>query len=294
MRKSDRAVGYVGYVSSFELALRIEGLRSHTVSCYVRDAKRLGEHCGWPLVQELRSSDVRSYLEVLGKTVVPKTVTEAQLGLRRFFKFLVAEGEITSDPSREVPLVRFRVDPQPTYTPDEVSILLAACNRSTSTGVRDYALVTVLFDSGVRVGELVSMGIPDWDTRTVLVDGKTGVRTIPLGDSALLATHRYVRRWGITDGNLWRGKKGPLTTSGVLQMVRRLCGRADVEDKGVHAFRRAAAAHMKRLGMNDSDILQVMGWKDVTMLRRYTAAVADELAQAAHLRFSPSDSLGGS
>lgn len=67
-----------------------------------------------------------------------------------------------------------------------------------------------------------------------------------------------------------------------------------MEDKSVHAFRRAAAAHMKRLGMNDSDILQVMGWKDVTMLRRYTAAVADELAQAAHLRFSPSDSLGGS
>jgi len=43
--------------------------------------------------------------------------------------------------------------------------------------------------------------------------------------------------------------------------------------------------------MNDSDILQVMGWKDVTMIRRYTAVVADELAQAAHLRFSPSDSL---
>jgi integrase len=149
----------------------------------------------------------------------------------------------------------------------------------------------VLFDTGVRVGELVSMEMPDWDTRTVVVDGKTGVRTIPLGDSALLATHRYVRRWGITEEKLWRGKRGDLTTSGVFQLVRRLCGRAVVEDKGVHAFRRAAAAHMKRLGMNDSDILQVMGWKDVTLLRRYTATVADELAQAAHLRFSPSDSL---
>jgi len=74
-------------------------------------------------------------------------------------------------------------------------------------------------------------------------------------------------------------------------MIRRLCSKADVEFKGVHAFRRAAAAQMKRLGMNDSDILEVLGWKDVTMLRRYTAAVAGELAQAAHARYSPADAL---
>ena len=73
--------------------------------------------------------------------------------------------------------------------------------------------------------------------------------------------------------------------------VRRLRRRAGVEEKGVHAFRRAAAAQMKRLGVRDSDILEVMGWKVVTMLRRYTAAVAGELAQAAHSRFSPGDVL---
>lgn len=48
---------------------------------------------------------------------------------------------------------------------------------------------------------------------------------------------------------------------------------------------------MKRLGMNDSDILEVMGWRNVEMLRRYTAAVAEELAQKAHQRFSPGDAL---
>ena len=48
---------------------------------------------------------------------------------------------------------------------------------------------------------------------------------------------------------------------------------------------------MKRLGMNDSDILEVMGWKDVTMLRRYIAAVAGELAQVAHGKYSPGDAI---
>ena len=71
----------------------------------------------------------------------------------------------------------------------------------------------------------------------------------------------------------------------------RLCRPAGIAHKGVHGFRRAAAAQMKRLGMNDSDILEVMGWRDVTMLRRYTAEIAEELAFAAHRRFSPSDNL---
>jgi hypothetical protein len=48
---------------------------------------------------------------------------------------------------------------------------------------------------------------------------------------------------------------------------------------------------MKRLGMNDSDILEVLGWRSIEMLRRYTAQVADELAQAAHRKYSPADAL---
>jgi len=48
---------------------------------------------------------------------------------------------------------------------------------------------------------------------------------------------------------------------------------------------------MKRLGMNDSDILEVCGWRSIEMLRCYTAEVADELGQDAHRRFSPGDAL---
>ena len=88
----------------------------------------------------------------------------------------------------------------------------------------------------------------------------------------------------------WRGKYGPLTPSGVLQMVRRRCTVFGVPYKGIHAFRRSAAAQMKRIGMNDSDIMEIMGWTEVTMLRRYIASVSFELAQTAHRRFSPVDS----
>ena len=74
-------------------------------------------------------------------------------------------------------LVRYRVDPQPTYTEGEVKRLLAACDPSTREGIRDRAMVSVLFDTGVRQGELVSMDLPDWERRLVRVEGKTGIRT---------------------------------------------------------------------------------------------------------------------
>lgn len=180
--------------------------------------------------------------------------------------------------------------PRPTYTEEEVRRLIAACPED-RWGVRDKAAVLVLYDTGLRVGELLAMDMPSWDQRLVAVQGKTGHRSVPIGATTAAALERYLRRWRIAGPPLWRGKYGPLTGAGVKQMIERLCQAAGVEYKAVHAFRRGAAAQMKRLGMNDSDIMQVCGWKSVEMLRRYTSLVGDELAQVAHARFSPADRL---
>ena len=287
----DTAVGSSVLVRAFRLALSVEGLKPKTISDYVREVERLGTFLNGRPFETVTGTDVREHIVSLGDRLSAKTVREAQMALRRFFQFLVQEGEIPKDPTREVKLVRYRVVPQPVYTDTEVRQLLAACDLQTPNGVRNRALVTVLYDTGVRSAELVSMQVPDWQRRSVLVDGKTGMRDVPLGIASIQAIERYTRRWHVDQGILWQGKKGSLTASGVHQVIQRLCGKADVADKGVHAFRRAAAAQMKRLGMNDSDILEVMGWSSIAMLRRYTAKVAAELAQLAHERYSPADAL---
>jgi site-specific recombinase XerD len=287
----DTAVGSSVLVRAFRLALSVEGLKPKTISDYVREVERLGTFLDGRPFETVTGTDVREHIVNLGDHLSAKTVREAQMALRRFFQFLVQEGEIPKDPTREVKLVRYRVVPQPIYTDTEVRQLLAACDLQTPNGVRNRALVTVLYDTGVRSAELVSMQVPDWQRRSVLVDGKTGMRDVPLGIASIQAIERYTRRWHVDQGILWQGKKGSLTASGVHQVIQRLCGKADVADKGVHAFRRAAAAQMKRLGMNDSDILEVMGWSSIAMLRRYTAKVAAELAQLAHERYSPADAL---
>jgi integrase/recombinase XerC len=272
------AGGFSALLRGFCLALTVEGLRPHTIHSYVRDVERFTEWADGRSPRSISPNDIRGYIVTLQNDRAPKTVREAQLALRRFFRFVVREGEIDRDPTTDMKLANFRVEPQPTYSEPEVKRLLLACDNRTPSGIRDKALILTLFDTGVREGELVSMGLPQWERRIVRVDGKTGVRDVPLGTATLQAVERYVRRWGIAEPPLWRGKKGALTGSGVLQIVRRLC-------------HRAAAAQMNRLGMNDSDILEVCGWRSIEMLRRYTAEVADELAQAAHRRFSPGDAL---
>jgi len=172
----------------------------------------------------------------------------------------------------------------PAYTRTEVQRLLMACDRRRLLGLRDYAMVLVLFDTGMRAGKLCSMTCEglDWGSGVARVVGKTGPREVPLGRNALKALLRYMRRWGIEAGPVWRGERGPRTENGALQAIKRLCDRSGIEAKGVHAFRRAAAIEMKQAGMNDSDILEILGWHSLTMPKRYTAQEARTLAFRAH------------
>ena len=285
------ACGSRDFLRGFRLSLIVEGLATSTIDHYYRDTSRFCDYLGDRPPSGVSSGDVTSYLAEFGATHSAKTTREAQLAIRRFFRFLYREESIAADPTRGLKLPTCRVEPQPTYSEAEIKRLLLVCRGKGLDSIRNQALILTLYDTGVREGELISMGLPDWDRARVKVSGKTGTRYVPLGMATLQAIERYVRRWKITDAPLWRGKKGSLTGSGVFQLVRRLCRRADLPQKGVHAFRRAAAAQMKRLGMNDSDILEVCGWRSIEMLRRYTAAVSEELAQNAHKRYSPGDAL---
>lgn len=255
----DSARGFSALLRGYRLALTVQGLRPSTVESYTRDARRFGAFLGNRAPDSVRPAAIREFFLHYQQGRSPKTVRECQLALRSFFRFCVTEGEVHRDPTRDMKLASYRVEPQPTYTEAEVKRLLLACDNRTLEGVRDRAMVMTLFDTGVRESELLSMSIPDWERRRSRVSGKTGTRDVPLGMATFQAIERYVRKWRINEAPLWRGKRGALTRSGVLQVVRRLCRQAGVPHKGVHAFRRAAAAQMERLGMNDSDILDICG-----------------------------------
>jgi len=212
----------------FGRALNLEGLRPSTIRHYVRDARRLCLYLRGRGLEEVTPALLREYLWNFRDGRKDKTLREAQIALRRFFRWLVSEGHLDTDPTTGIKLASFRTEPQPTYTDEEVRRLLASCFSKGRSGIRDRALVLVLYDTGVREGELISMGQVYWEERRirVTVTGKTGTRNVPLGAATIRALRGYTTAWGVNNGTLWWGEHGPLTESGVLQLIRRLCHRA--------------------------------------------------------------------
>ena len=210
------AVGYQVLIRGFRLALSVEGLRPHTIDNYVRDVERFAASHEGVDPQAVSSTHVRAYVLDLKVRLAPKTVYEAQLALRRFFRFLVREGDIQRDPTENMKLTRYRVDPQPTYTDAEVKRLLLACNMKAHTGIRDRALVMVLYDTGVREGELVSMGMPDWEARQVQVVGKGGVRRVPTRYGGTTGGRKVCPSLARDGGPTVEGQEGPVDRLGCL------------------------------------------------------------------------------
>ena len=192
----------------------------------------------------------REYLASILGLFSAKTIYEVQLALRKYIRFSYQEGMVSKDFSKTIKLMRYKVNPQPMYSIDEVKALLSACDVKTMLGTRDQAVIATLFETGIRVGELISMVVPDWDARLISVKGKKGVRQVPITSHALLRIDRYARKWRVTQGRLWRGKYGLLTESGVDQMIRRRCGQTGVYAKGVHVSERTT---QKRRESNTED-----------------------------------------
>ena len=136
----DTATGSPVLIRAFRLALTVEGLRPRTVQNYVSSAQQFAVHLGDKPLRGVKPSDIREFTVTAQGRLAAKTVHELQLGIRRFFRFLLQEGEVRRDPTREMKLVRYRVVPQPTYTEAEVKRLLMVCNPRTRNGSCDPLL----------------------------------------------------------------------------------------------------------------------------------------------------------
>ena len=131
------ADGYPELAHGFQLSLEVSGLRPSTIKHYTADARKFLEHYSGVPPSEVTSTHIRQYLALLKKRISAKTVYEVQLALRKFFRFLVEEGEIAGSPCDGIKLTRYRVDSQPLYSLDEIKALLASCDLRTPSSIRD-------------------------------------------------------------------------------------------------------------------------------------------------------------
>ena len=189
--------------------------------------------------------------------------------------------------------------PEP-FTIEDIRKLLAACDRRTPRGARDYALVLVALDSGLRLAELASLKVGDIDMHTgvVSVIGKgRKQRQAVVGAKARAALLKMQALCGSNPGEglwpafNWRGERtGYLTRHGVQLAFVRLGRKAGVAPCGPHRFRRTFALWSLRHGMDLHSLRLLMGHSDLTVLTRYLKLAGEDL-QRAHKQHSPVDRL---
>jgi site-specific recombinase XerD len=239
----------------------------------------------------------------------PKTAQIRYGALRQFFKWCVEEGEITDSPMAKMGPPSVPEVPVPVVGDDDLRKLLTACDAKKRAGgdevtplqkyesLRDIAILRLFIDCGLRLGEVAGLSVSDVDfeLEVVVVLGKgSRPRAVPFSSRTSQALDRYLR--GIRKrhthahmGALWLGPKGPLTTNGIAQMLRRRCAMAGIDQLHPHQLRHTAAHVAAKSGLSDSDMMRIFGWRSRQMLNRYGASAADERARDAYKKLAPGD-----
>ncbi|HHX43146.1 MAG TPA: tyrosine-type recombinase/integrase [Chloroflexi bacterium] len=253
-------------------------------------------------VAHIKAGHVRAYLVGLQKRGVKDTTQHAHArGIKAWLNWLVREGDLSESPMRRVAMPRLEQRVPPPFTPEEVHRLLAACNRQTATGARNYALILVLLDTGLRAAECVALRVGDVDMRTglavVLGKGRKQ-RQVRVGNKARAAVLRMLAHRGEPSPGapLWAAydlqgcECGALSIHGLQTAVVRLGRAAGVKPCGPHRFRRTFALWCLRDGMDLHSLRLLMGHSSLAVLQRYLA-LAGEDVERAHAAHSPADRM---
>jgi len=223
------------------------------------------------LFAELRASDISDFILRHAPTMSPRRAQLMTTAFRSFFRFLFRNGELETDLAACVPTVAdWRLSTVPKYlSPEEVGRVIAACDRRTSTGRRDYAILLLLARLGLRAGEVVALQLDDLDWRAgeIIVRGKGLFHDrmpLPCDVGEALTSylrrdrpHSRTRRVFVCMKAPRRGFAGPSTLTTI---VRRALDRADLHPvlKGAHLLRHSLATSMLRSGMTMNEIGEVL------------------------------------
>ena len=212
--------------------------------------------------------------------------------LRSLLRFLAVEGLAAPGLQNAVPAVAgWRGGGLPKALPDgQVAALLAACDRDTATGRRDFAVLTLLARLGLRACEVsaLELGDIDWRAGTVTVRGK-GRRDeqLPLVSDVGEALAGYLRGGRPAGGAcrrvflLSRAPGGGMSDSAVKAVVRSACRRAGLPEAGAHRLRHSAATGMLRAGAPLAEIGQVLRHRSMSTTAIYAKVDHGALAQLA-------------
>jgi integrase/recombinase XerC len=252
----------------------------HTRRAYLADVRQFLSVAGADGIRRIGATDVRHWLRVLDGTVDRASIARKLSAVRGFFRFLVTSGRLRRDPTLGVATPKTRKKLPAHLSLDEVDRLLTTPAGDAIGGVRDRAILELLYSSGLRVSELTGLDWTDLDTdaETVRVLGKgRKERVVPVGRPALRALDAYRRAvaergWASASGPIFRNARGGrLTSRSVARLMERYVAASGTTAKATpHALRHTFATHLLGGGADLRAIQELLGHASLATTQRYT------------------------
>lgn len=276
-----------------------DGLSKNTLESYRRD---LEQFAMWLAKQNnallmASQADIQQYIAVRFPQAKPRSIGRLIASIRRFYRYCLRENLVTVDPSLQIESPKLPRSLPKSLSEQDVEDLLSAPNIEDPIGLRDKAMLELLYASGLRVSELVTVSVNEVSTMdgVVRVTGKGDkTRLVPMGEEATDWIERYVKQARpeilnrrLSDALFVTTRGAGMTRQAFWHIIKRYAKLAGI-DKPIspHVLRHAFATHLLNHGADLRVVQMLLGHADISTTQIYTH-VARERLKSLHAQHHP-------
>ncbi|MFH1154172.1 MAG: site-specific tyrosine recombinase XerD [Pseudomonadota bacterium] len=278
-----------------------KGLAANSLESYARDLKSFSDYLLANAVTDIRETDTVTVLgwliQLQKRSLSSKSRARHLIAVRGFFGYLLQEQILEINPVKTINIPKTGMHLPGVISPDEVDRMISAPDLAIPRGLRDAAMLEVLYGAGLRVSELVSMNVRDinLDAGFVRVFGKgSRERVVPIGahardmTSAWLASGRPRMLGSHTSQFLFVARAGnPMTRQGFWKVLKRYAVLAGIGTNVTpHTLRHSFATHLLEGGADLRSVQTMLGHSDISTTQIYTHISRQYLSDM-HRKYHP-------
>lgn len=285
------------YIKNYQNYLVAERAMSpNSVESYLRDVRKLKEFLAIKELEtaatEIKPKDIKNflaYVSELGLSAASQARTLS--GLKGFYKYLLLENEIEKDPVADIQAPQIGKKLPEVLEIHEIEQLFAAIETNDPRGLRNRAMLEVMYSSGLRVSELIDLRLNNlfFDIGFIKITGKGNKeRLVPIGDDAVRLIQDYINTVRM-QANVKAGSEqivflnrsgGPLTRIMVFKIIKELALKANIRKNiSPHTLRHSFATHMIEGGADLRAVQEMLGHESITTTQVYTHLDIEYLRQ---------------